>query len=419
MNYSTNRWLLIFLLLLGLILGACNSTAEVEEPTQAAATDDDDDSSRDGEDEEQEEEAAVEESSASAEEAVEEDSLVEDVENETAETDVTEDVQATSEEEANEEEGGLFSSLFPESLSVRDTVQEFDSLNSYEMSLNFSTTTGEVTQAVETTILVSNDPPQSQMTMSFTDYDELIGISTMSITQIEDTNYTYMADFGCVTTSEGEMLEEDFGIFDANEILGDVGEATLVGEETINGIETVHYSFDETTLENDLSQFNWASGDVYVAQEGNYVVRFHLEGEGEATALGAPAAEDSAAETELAFMQIDMELLSVNEPVNITVPEACENGGLANSEFPVLEDAFESSSFGGILTYKTEATFADAVTFYQDSLTADGWTYQEDSSFILEDSTALMYFAKEGRALTVTISIETDADALAVVIFEE
>jgi hypothetical protein len=146
-----------------------------------------------------------------------------------------------------------------------------------------------------------------------------------------------------------------------------------------------------------------------------------MEGEGTMGNLGVALEEEGLEEAipQVSLIQVEMNLVSINEPVNITIPEACENSGLANSEYPVLEDAFESSSFGGVVTYKTETSFADVVTFYEETLTADGWVFQEDSSFMVEGSTALMYFDKDGRSLTVTITGDTATDALVVVLFEE
>ena len=416
MKHVMNPWLLLFVLLLGMSAMACNLPfGGEEEPTPRPTTDDDDDGDRTNEAEEEPEAAAEEEIvvEEEAEEPVEEEA---DMEEETAVSEETDETEETAEEGSS-----LLGNLFPESLSVRDTVSEFDTLDSYEMEMEFSTTISETTQVVQATIVASTDPAQTQMTFSFTGFDELAGISAMSMVQVEGTTYMNMGEFGCVTTSEGEFSQEDFGALDATEFLEDIGEATLVGEETINGIDTLHYTFDESVIEDDTTQFNWAEGDVYIAKDGNYVVRFRMEGEGTVEDLGM-ALEEEGVEDELpqvGLIQVEMNLVSVNEPVNITIPEECENGGLANSDYPILEDAFETGSFGGIVTYKTETPFADAVAFYQESLTVDDWVYQETNSFIMEGSTALMYFDKDGRSLTVTITEDTTAGTFAVVLFEE
>lgn len=415
MKHVMNRWLLLFVLLLGMSAMACNLPfGGEEEPTPRPTTDDDDDGDRTNETEEEPEAAAEEEIAAEeeAEEPVEE----ADMEEETAVSEETDETEETAEEDSS-----LLGNLFPESLSVRDTVSEFDTLDSYEMEMAFSTTISETSQVVEATIVASTDPAQTQMTFSFTGFDELAGISAMSMVQVEGTTYMNMGEFGCVTTAEGEFSQEDFGALDATEFLEDIGEATLVGEETINGIDTLHYTFDESVIEDETTQFNWAEGDVYIAKDGNYVVRFRMEGEGTVEDLGMALEEEGVEDAipQVGLIQVEMNLVSINEPVNITIPEECENGGLANSDYPILEDAFETSSFGGIVTYKTETPFADAVAFYQESLSADDWVYQETNSFIMEGSTALMYFDKDGRSLTVTITEDTTAGTFAVVLFEE
>jgi hypothetical protein len=407
MKHFMNRWLLLFVLLLGMSALACNLPFGGEdEPTAVPATNDAEDN------ENRNEEVAVPEEAAGDETTPE---MVEEVvvEEETA---VTEE---PTEAETTEENTGLFSGLFPESLTVRDTVQQFDTLNSYEMTMMISTTVSETTQVVEATIQVSTDPAASYMTFSFSGFDEAIGASSMSMTQVDGITYMNMFEFGCVTSSEGD-LTEDFNMLDANDFLAEVGEANLVGEETINGIETLHYTFDESAITDGSTEYDWAQGDVYIAKEGNFVVRFQVEGEGPVAAVGfvLEETEDATQVPTMGLTQVEMNLTNINEPVNITIPEECENSGAAASEFPVLEDAYESSSFGGIVTYKTATSFADAVAFYQDSLAADGWTYDE-SSFILENSTALMNFDKDGRSLTVTITEETGTDAFTVVLFEE
>ena len=408
MKQFMNRWLLLFVLLLGMSALACNLPfGGEEEPTAVPTTDDDDDG--DSNQDEDVEDAPDEE--AETDEVVDEED--EEDEADTAVTEETNDAEPT-------EESSLFSDLFPESLTVSESVQQFDTLNSYEMSMLFSTTVNTVTQEVEAIMMVSTDPPQTHMTFSFSGFNDMAGISSMSLTQIDGTNYMNMADFGCVTTSETELEDDAFGVMDANDFLTDVGEANLVGEETINGIETLHYVFDESVIGEEMAQFNWAQGDVYVAKEGNYVVRFVMEGEGVVEGFGLSEDENGATPgPQIGMIHVEMNLTSINEPVTITIPEACENSGLADSDFPVLDDASEATSFGGIVTYKTETSFADAVAFYQDSLAADGWVYDEDASFILENSTALLYFSKDGRSLSIAITEETGTDAFNVVIFEE
>ena len=399
-----NRWLLLFVLLLGLSALACNLPFGGEEEPTPRPTQEADDA--------EEEEADVEE-----------DTAVEDEPEVTATEEPAVEATAVPESPTAEpaaEEGGLLSDLFPQSLKVSDTVQEFDTLDSYQMEMTISTTVTETTQVIRATILVSNDPHQSQMTFAFEGFADMAGMESMSMTQIEDTSYMNMPEFGCISMTASEAEDAFAESLDANEFLEDIGEAELVGEETINGIETLHYTFDETAIQDETTQFNSAQGDVYIAKDGNYVVRFRIEGEGNVSDLGMALGEEGTETQEaIGLMVVQMDLTNVNEPVSITIPAECENSGLADADYPVLEDAYESGSFGGIVTYKTNTPFADAVAFYQESLTAEGWVYQEADSFIMEGSTALMYFDQGDRSLTVTITEDTGTEAFVVVIFEE
>lgn len=399
MKHLINRWLLLFVLLLGLSALACNLPfGGEEEPTPRPTQDPDE----------------VDDEVEAGETAVADEPEVIDGEETVRETAVPD---APAEETATTE-GNLLSSLFPKSLTVRDTVQEFETLDSYQMDMLIATTISKTTQVVRATILVSTDPPQSQMTFTFEGVEDMVDMDSMSITQIEGVSYTNMPEFGCFTTPASEADDAFSNSLDANEFLEEVGEATLVGEETINGIETVHYTFDETAIEDEMTQFNWAQGDVYIAKEGNYVVRFRIEGEGLVGGFGLDL-DEASADDALGLIVVEMNLSQVNEPVSLTVPAECENSNLAEADFPMLADAYETSSFGGIATYKTAASFADAVAFYQDSLTTAGWVYQEADSFIMDGSVALMYFDQGDRSLTVTITEDTGTDALVVVVFEE
>lgn len=409
MKYLMNRWLLLFVMLLGMSALACNLPFGGEEEPTPRPTQEADDAE---EEEDVAEETAVEDEPEVV--ATEEPAVVA--------TAVPDEPAAEPATSSTEGESGLLSNLFPQSVSVRDTVQEFDALESYQMEMSITTRVTETTQIIQATILVSTNPPQSQMTFSFEGEGvaDLAGMETMSMTQLEGTSYMNVPEFGCITMSAADTEDSFADSLNANEFLEDVGDAELVGEETINGIETLHYTFDETAIQDETTQFNWAQGDVYIAKEGNYVVRFRIEGEGAVGDLGLDMVEENTdAAPTVGLMVVQMDLTNINEPVSITIPAECENSGLVDADYPVLDDAFESSSFGGIVTYKTNTSFADAVTFYQESLAAQGWVYQEDASLILEGSTALLYFDLNERSLTVTITEDTGTEAFVVVIFEE
>ncbi|GJM42309.1 MAG: hypothetical protein DHS20C20_25910 [Ardenticatenaceae bacterium] len=402
------RWLLVFVLLLGMSVTACGLFEA--EPTPRPTVDDDDDGGNEDNDPEEENEDVEDVDADDEDENEEESTEVEPVEEEPVEEVIDEP-----------EDDGLLGGLFAESVNVSETVQEFDVLDSYQMDMQISTTYSETTETVQATILVSTDPPQSQMTFSFAGFDGGTEMESMTMTQIEGTSYIDVPEFGCITTSEEDSMGESFAdSIDANQFLDEVGEAQFVGEETINGVETLHYTFDETTLQDEISDYNWVRGDVYIAQEGNYVVRFYMEGEGALSDIAMALDENEVMPAStVGQIVVQMDITNINEPLNITLPVGCENSGQDGTEYPVLEDADEFSSFGNFISYTTETAFADIVTFYQESLAAQDWTYLEGESIILDGSTALLYFTQDGRNLSVTVSEEGGGTGFTVLVLEE
>jgi len=58
-----------------------------------------------------------------------------------------------------------------------------------------------------------------------------------------------------------------------------VAQFERVGEETVNGIPSVHYTYDVTNVPTQYGQVS-GLGDLYVATDGGYVVRYTFDGSG-------------------------------------------------------------------------------------------------------------------------------------------
>ena len=67
----------------------------------------------------------------------------------------------------------------------------------------------------------------------------------------------------------------------------------------------------------------------------------------------------------------------------------------------MLDDAFEVTTFAGVITYKTNTAIADAAAFYKDALTAAGWTVSFEYS---DDTTATLMLTKEDKTVTVLVT---------------
>lgn len=83
----------------------------------------------------------------------------------------------------------------------------------------------------------------------------------------------------------------------------------VMPNETINGIVCKHYVYDINDLQVE-SEMTDASGDIWVAQDGGYVVRLTMNGHG--TYYDTYSASGT--------LNLVYDLYDVNAPINITPP---------------------------------------------------------------------------------------------------
>jgi hypothetical protein len=167
--------------------------------------------------------------------------------------------------------------------------------------------------------------------------------------------------------------------------------AKEAGSETVNGVTTNHYQFDQNALgEQNLGQ---SSGEVWVASSGGFVVKYLLTTKAKADYFG-----DGIEGT----LTSDYELTDVGKPVKIQLPAVCPAGMI---DVPKLPDASNVDNEPGILTYTTSSSAADVAAFYQKQLPGLGWTLQGQVD--VADGKALMDFIN--GILDISISITSDA----------
>lgn len=376
--------LLIFILLLSLPALACNVLGGEEELTEVPAT-----------------EAPVEEAPAE-EEAVEPTATAE-----------PEEPTATAElEEPTElpEPAGDA----PDLRALSDLGATLEDFNSYRVAVNMRFT-GQGADAqeggvdIETAVIA--EPPASRTTISMRGQmvAEADGMDSLSVAEIGDQVYMVLPGMGCVSGSGEEMggaTDQFSDIFDTEELLGEIGDAEFVGEETVNGVDVYHYRFDESDVDDSDSEMRELDGHVYVAVDGNYVVSMVVDG------VGTMDLFDEGTEEE-GNIHLEYNVTDVGGDFEIEIPEGCEEVG---SEFPVMEDAANVASFAGFTSYETEASVADVIAFYEEEMAALGYETSPDQ-FTSED-TAIMTFSQEGRP-DVTVTASEDAGITSVLITGE
>ncbi|HEX9118028.1 MAG TPA: hypothetical protein VGA61_18320 [Anaerolineae bacterium] len=172
------------------------------------------------------------------------------------------------------------------------------------------------------------------------------------------------ADQACQGASGAEAKGE---IREPASLLLPVVQAGAPTSETINQVPSLHYHFDERGLP--LADPRPAvSGDVWIAQEGGYVVRFVLN-------AAAPAQPDR--QGAMAAQSWSYDLSPAGETGQIALPDDC---AAVPADIPTVADAQEVARVNGLLTYTTASKAGDVLDFYFRALPAKGWSTGQKKS---------------------------------------
>jgi hypothetical protein len=327
----------------------------------------------------------------------------------------------TVEEPAAVEETNAEPTL-PESALNLNTIDELP-FNSYRITMDLEVTGKkadgqEVAQSMNSEFTVSNDPQIMNIVMSFSGIDEVTDAQSIEMAQVEGTSYMVVPEMGCITTSGGDILEENpfTDMMSPDQFLNDLENAKYEGEETINGLATRHYSFDKLAMsDTDVTDIEEANGHIYVAKDGDFLVKMVIDATGKIDLFDEGLTEDGQ-------MHVEINLIDIDVPVEAAIPAACmaEDGsvGGASSDFPMLDDASEVTSFAGVLSYQTASPMEDIVAYYDDALANEGWVKDEEGSFIASGN-ALVSYTRDGVSLSVTVSPNEDTGGNYVILLSE
>jgi hypothetical protein len=224
----------------------------------------------------------------------------------------------------------------------------------------------------------------------------LITIGDMSYMITKDADGTT----SCISMSSSEESDLTQGIF-TPDMMGSISGAKYAGRETVNGVDTKHYTWKETSLP--VFGFASASGEVWVATDGDYVVRYSSEASGSGTLFGAGEQEGT--------VSLEYNLTDVNGSFTIEAPAECET---AATDIPVMADAQDKATFGEMLSYSSPSALVDVVEFYKTEMPANGW--QPSGEPMEMEDFATLSFAKDGRTAQVMITTSADTNLTSVVV---
>jgi len=167
--------------------------------------------------------------------------------------------------------------------------------------------------------------------------------------------------------------------------LSSVVGAEEAGSETVNDTAANHYTFDERAF----GQLGLAksTGEMWVASEGGYIVKYLVTTEGNADYFG---------EGIEGTLTLDYELTEVNQLPAIELPADCPAGMV---DAPLLPDAVNVLKMPSVIAFDTASSLADAAAFYQEQIPPLGWTMA--SELMITDTSALLNFAQGNQEMRV------------------
>lgn len=241
------------------------------------------------------------------------------------------------------------------------------------------------------------------------------GIDYVDFYEIEGTAYLQVEEGSWMSFPSEEQEAFSEGFFDPGENLELPDMVTRRAEtEMVNGISTYHFTFTQEDMEEDTEfDYEELEGDIWVAEEGGYMVKFDITGRG-ANPVGI---EDFGTSFEEGEVHMSYELQDVNEDFTIALPDGAdvtdmggmfseEEGGPPATDLPMLDDAEEVISMAGLLTYYTASSIEEAADFYRQELPALGWTEDAESSFMSEDGGTLTFIQEDGSSILLILGKE-------------
>lgn len=207
---------------------------------------------------------------------------------------------------------------------------------------------------------------------------------TVWIAETDGVRYTIKNGQSC----SAQEIVSGSSLPDPTFALDSVTGAVKSGSDSVNGVPGNHYTFDQRALGQDgLTQ---ADGDLWVASQGGYLLRYQLTRNGQ---------EDYYGQGITGTETISYALTLPTKPIAVEIPPDCPSGTV---NAPLLPDATNVVRSLGLLTYNSAKPIADAVAFYQKELPGEAWVRAQDP--VIAKPTTVLVYRKENRDLTVTLT---------------
>jgi hypothetical protein len=193
-------------------------------------------------------------------------------------------------------------------------------------------------------------------------------------------------------------------------LLSPVTTAKFQEEQDMDGIATRHYTFDAASLS--LADDITANGEIWIANDGGYVVKYVLDISGAESYFG-PGAQGT--------QHMEYLLSEVGTNPEVVYPNGCK----PVLDLPAMDDATDLIRLPELLGYNTNGTAEVIFAFYEEKLIPLGWeklsegdpgTDLASMSFVRTDieASAIIAVETEGNSRRVTVMASNPESAATV-----
>jgi hypothetical protein len=164
-----------------------------------------------------------------------------------------------------------------------------------------------------------------------------------------------------------------------------VSSASEVGQEDVNGVSARHYQLSAAP------NGGKASGDLWLAEDGGYVVRYQLTIQGNEKTFGKGIS---------GAQKFEYELTQVNALADPKPPEGCP---VMLTGFPVMDGAKNLRRSPNGVDYTSPARLEAISQFYQDQLKQQGWTLVAEHKANPQKPVLIFVNADQKQAATILL----------------
>lgn len=194
----------------------------------------------------------------------------------------------------------------------------------------------------------------------------------------------------CISYSSDSPMV-DLETLSPAEMLGQIKEQTLIAKgETVNGVKTDHYKIMRGSW--GIGKVTSEDGDAWVAQDGNYLVRYTGQAKGEF---------ELTADLITGTMTWTVNLTRINQVGEITLAPECVAASQASQDIPIPANATDQNTFGDIITFNTPDEPKVVADFFRSELPVKGWKIDKDSAL---GTTMVIKISKDDRVLTIMVT---------------